>query len=152
MLLKHVRHYEVISYHHFVPGCQINKMSELGEKYRAESQLTVVNAGLNNWLSASQLTHCMLEYDRCYTAVMSHCKAAHLAFASVSYVADDNKFSKTDDSEKMNVLIDDLNCQLKSYCEEHDRTHFFDLRARLSDGQKLSIRWSSFLARRHKAG
>ena len=52
----------------------------------------------------------------------------------MSYVAD-NKFSKTDDCDDMNVLIADLNSELKSICEEHDREHFFDLRDCLSDGQ-----------------
>jgi len=47
----------------------------------------------------------------------------------------DNKFSKTDDCDDMNVLIADLNSELKSICEEHDREHFFDLRDCLSDGQ-----------------
>jgi len=122
---------------HFVPGCEIAKMSELAEKYCTESQLIVVNAGINNLLNGCSVTHCMREYDRCYRAVMSHCKTAHLAFASVSYVAD-NTYSKTDDSAEMNVLIADLNSQLKSYCEEHDRAHFIDLRACLSDGDLVS--------------
>jgi len=79
----------------------------------------------------------MREYDRCFKAVTGHCKTAHLAFASLSYVAD-NKYSKTDDSAEMNLLIGELNSQLKSYCEEHDRTHFVDLRSCLSDGDLVS--------------
>ena len=130
---------------HFIPGCGISKMNELVQKYCTQSQLIAVNAGINNLLNGWSVSNCMREYERCYRAVMNHRKTAHLAFASLSYVAD-NKFSHTDDSAEVNVLIDDLNSQLKSFCEEHDRVHFFDLRDCLSDGDFVGL-----IARRNLA-
>jgi len=96
---------------HFVPGCKINKISELADKFCSQSHLIIANAGVNNLLNGWSVSRCMREYQRCYRSVRDH-KAAHLASASVLYV-DDNQFSETDDSDEMNVLIADLNCQLK---------------------------------------
>ena len=117
---------------HFVPGCQISKISDLAMKYCTESHLIVVNAGINNVLNGYSVAQCLHEYDQCYKAVTTHCKSAHLAFVSLSHVAD-NKYTKTDTSAETNLLIDDLNCQLKLYCDERDKMHFIDVRRYLSN-------------------
>ena len=130
---------------HFVPGCQIDKMYELAEKFCTQSDLIVVNAGINNLLNGYSVAHCMRKYDRCYKAVTTECKTAHLAFASLSYVAENN-YTGADNSVEMNTIIDELNCELQSYCEEHDKAYFVDLRACLCDAQSQNV-----IARRNLA-
>jgi len=57
---------------HFVPGCQVGKISDLAVTYCTDSQLIVVNAGINNVLNGYSVAHCMREYDQCYKTVTTH--------------------------------------------------------------------------------
>jgi len=69
----------------------------------------------------------MREYDRTYKSIRNSCTAAHVAFASVSYIAD-NQFSNIDQSRVIKPLAQELNIQLEIYCEQDDKAHFIDLR------------------------
>ena len=122
---------------HFAPGCQIDKMAELAQKFCGQSDLIVINVGVNNLLNGFGVTNCMYDYDQCYKTITAHCKNAHLAFVSLSYVAN-NIYTGTDNSAEMNPMIDELNCELQSYCDDHERAHFIDLRTCLSGGQSGS--------------
>ena len=69
----------------------------------------------------------MREYEKTYKAIRNSCTCAHVAFASVSYIADD-QFSYIDQSGLINPMVEELNAQLQTYCEQNDRAHFIDLR------------------------
>jgi len=47
----------------------------------------------------------------------------------------ENKYTGADNSVEMNMMIDELNCELQLYCEKHDKVHSIDLGACLSDAQ-----------------
>jgi len=122
---------------HFAPGCQIDKMAELAQKCCSQSDLIVINVGVNNLLNGFGLANCMYDYDQCYKTITAHCKNAHLAFVSLSYVAN-NMYTGTDNSAEMNPMIDELNCELQSYCDDHERADFVDLRTCLTGGRSGS--------------
>jgi len=50
----------------------------------------------------------MRKYDTTYKAIRNCYTSAHVAFASVSYIADD-KFSNTDESDVINPLVCEFN-------------------------------------------
>ena len=59
------------------------------------------------------------------------CPNADIAFVDVSYVAE-NRYTGTDVSADVNPKISTLNAALESFCVQHDRAHFIDLRQYLS--------------------
>jgi len=62
----------------------------------------------------------------------SSCASAHVAFASLSYTAD-NVFTETDESHVINALVDEVNSELETYCDNNNKAHFIDLRQCLSE-------------------
>ena len=117
---------------HSVPGAQISKMTDLAEQFCRQSNLIVINCGINNLLNGYSVSNCMFAYDRAYKAIRSLCASAHVAFASLSYIAD-NIFTETDESHVINALVDEVNCELERYCDSNDKAHFIDLRECLSE-------------------
>ena len=106
---------------HSVPGSEISKITELAEQYGTNSDLIVVNSGINNLLNGYSVANCMREYERMYEGIRNSCTAAHVAFASVSYIARD-EFTNIDQSGVINPLVEELNAQLESYCQQNDYT------------------------------
>jgi len=117
---------------HSVPGAQINKMTDLAEQFCRDSHLIVINCGINNLLNGYSVCNCMFAYDRAYKAITSSCASAHVAFASLSYTAD-NVFTETDESHVINALVDEVNSELQTYCDNNNKAHFIDLRQCLSE-------------------
>ena len=79
---------------HAVPGSEISN-KDLAEQYCTDSDSIVVNSGINNLLNGYSVVNCMREYDRTYKAIRNSCTSAHVAFASVSYIGD-NQFTNID--------------------------------------------------------
>ena len=102
-------------------------MTNLAEQFHCDSHLIVINYGINNLLNGYSVSNCMFAYDRAYKAITSSCAYAHVAFASLSYTAD-NVFTETDESHVINALVDDVNSELQTYCDNNNKAHFIDLR------------------------
>ena len=76
---------------------------DLAEQYCADSDLIVVNSGINNLLNGYSVVNCMCGNERTYKAIRNSCTSAHVAFASVSYIGD-NKLNSIDQSGVINLL------------------------------------------------
>jgi len=124
---------------HSVPGAQINKMTDLAKQFCRDSHLIVINCGINNLLNGYSVSNCMFAYDRAYKAITSFCASAHVAFASLSYTAD-NVFTETEESHVINALVDEVNSELQTYCDNINKAHFIDLMECLSeDGSGIAL-------------
>ena len=73
----------------------------------------------------------MYLYEKTFHTVRECCPNADIAFVDVSYVAE-NRYTRTDVSADVNPKISILNAALESFCVQHDRAHFIDLRQYLS--------------------
>ena len=138
--LGHIPHGNI----HSVPGSEISKISELAQEFCTDSDLIVVNAGINNLLNGFSISNCMYCYDQVKKDISNACPTADLAFVSISYISA-NEFSGVDQSDEINPLVNDLNNALFTYCKQNDRVHFFDLTKDLEgDGSQYIQR--SYLA------
>ena len=138
--LGHIPHGSI----HSVPGSEISKISELAQEFCTDSDLIVVNAGINNLLNGFSISNCMYCYDQVKKDISNACPTADLAFVSISYISA-NEFSGVDQSDEINPLVNDLNNAVFTYCKQNDRVHFFDLTKDLEgDGSQYIQR--SYLA------
>ena len=136
--LHYTRYHAVYS----VPGSEIDKMKHLFESHSTDTDLIIVNCGINNLLNGYSVNNCIHEYDRTYKAITT-CSSAHVAFNSVSYIAD-NKFTNVDESAILNSLIHELNNELQRYCDQNEKAHFIDLSTTLRGHEQ-------YIERRHLA-
>ena len=87
----------------------------------------MIKSGINNILSDYCVSNCMYLYEKTFHTVQECCPNADIAFVDVSYVAE-NRYTGTDVSADVNPKISTLNAAQESFCVQHDRAHFIDLR------------------------
>ena len=114
-----------------VRGSKIEIISDLASDNCQDSDLIVIKSGINNILSDYCVSNCMYLYEKTFHTVRECCPNADIAFVDVSYVAE-NRYTRTDVSADVNPKISILNAALESFCVQHDRAHFIDLRQYLS--------------------
>ena len=116
---------------HCIPGSEISEIGELVSRYSMDSGLIVINAGINDLLKGFSVQNCLYSYDVLRKKIKNVHPSAHVAFTSISYIAD-NKFDAVDLSNEINPLVDALNTALDTYCTANEYTHFIELRSILS--------------------
>ena len=121
-----------------VRGSKIEIISDLASEKCQDSDLIVIKSGINNILSDYCVSNCMYLYEKAFHTIRECCPNADVAFMDVSYVAD-NGYTGTDVSGDVNLKISTLNAALDSFCAQHERAHFIDLRQYLSSNGMNTI-------------
>ena len=114
---------------HCIPGSEISEIGEFVSRYSMDSRLIVINAGINDLLKGFSVQNCLYSYDVLRKKNVH--PSAHVAFTSISYIAD-NKFDAVYLSNEINPLVDALNTALETYCTANEYTYFIELRSILS--------------------
>ena len=114
---------------HCIPGSEISEIGELVSRYSMDSGLIVI--GINDLSKGFSVQNCLYSYDVLRKKIKNVHPSAHVAFTSISYIAD-NKFDAVDLSNEINPLVDALNTALDTYCIANEYTYFIELRSILS--------------------
>ena len=112
------------------PGSEITKVPELARYCSKNCDLLIVNTGINNLLNHFSVANSMYLYEQVHKELLELHPMTEVAFTSVSYIADDT-FSGTDKSCEVNPLVNELNKCLRTFCVNHEKAHYIDLRPHL---------------------
>ena len=142
-MLKHLDEaFQLLDYDSYeaitcAPGSEITKIPQM-TKLTKNSDLFVINTGINNLLNSYTVSNCLHLYSKVYQSLCQSHPTTEIAFTSISYVSD-NRFDGTDRSAEINPMVSELNDALKTYCSEHEMTSFVDLRPYLKGKNDLLI-------------
>ena len=122
---------------HCIPGSEISEIGELVSRYSMDSWLIVINADIYDLLKGFSVQNCLYSYDVLRKKIKNVHPSAHVAFTSISYIAD-NKFDAVDLSNEIN-LVDALNTALDTCCTANEYTYFIELSSILSRDRSSPI-------------